>query len=126
MELNNDHFLNMSYGLKSIPIKIDSTSKSESIDTSENRFIKHALEDDIHCLVTYNSIAATEALMIGKPAITLGPNAAQSICETDLKNIDTPKIPTESKMYSFLTHLSYCQFTVQEMKDGLPWNFVKQ
>jgi predicted component of viral defense system (DUF524 family) len=45
MELNNDHFLNMSYGLKSIPIKIDSTSKSESIDTSENRFIKHALEE---------------------------------------------------------------------------------
>jgi hypothetical protein len=45
MEINSDHFLNMSYGLKSIPIKIDSTSKSESIDTSENRFIKHALEE---------------------------------------------------------------------------------
>jgi predicted component of viral defense system (DUF524 family) len=45
MEINSDHFLNMSYGLKSIPIKIDSTSKSESIDTSETRFIKHALEE---------------------------------------------------------------------------------
>ena len=45
MEINSDHFLNMSYGLTSIPIKIDSTSKSESIDTSENRFIKHALEE---------------------------------------------------------------------------------
>ncbi len=31
-------------GLKSIPEKIESTRKVESLDTSENRFIKHALE----------------------------------------------------------------------------------
>ena len=45
MELSNDHFLNKSYGLTSIPTKIDSTRKTESIDTAENRFIKHALEE---------------------------------------------------------------------------------
>ncbi len=45
MELGSDHFLNKSYGLTSIPIKIDSTSKTESIDTAENRFIKHVLEE---------------------------------------------------------------------------------
>jgi hypothetical protein len=37
--------LNKSYGLTSIPTKIDSTRKTESIDTAENRFIKHALEE---------------------------------------------------------------------------------
>lgn len=45
IELNNDHFLNKSYDLTSIPTKIDSTRKTESIDTTENRFIKHALEE---------------------------------------------------------------------------------
>ena len=45
VELNKDHFLNKTYSLTSIPIHIDSTRKIESIDTTENRFIKHALEE---------------------------------------------------------------------------------
>ena len=45
IEISSDHFLNKSYGLTSIPTKIDSTRKTESIDTAENRFIKHALEE---------------------------------------------------------------------------------
>jgi hypothetical protein len=45
MEISNDHFLNKTYGITSIPTKIDSTRKTESIDTAENRFIKHALEE---------------------------------------------------------------------------------
>ena len=44
VELSRDHYLNKSFGLNSIPTKIDSTRKIESIDTSENRFIKYALE----------------------------------------------------------------------------------
>lgn len=45
INLGYDHFLNTSFGLTSIPVKIDSTRKVESIDTAENRFIKHALEE---------------------------------------------------------------------------------
>jgi predicted component of viral defense system (DUF524 family) len=45
MEISSDHFLNKSYGLTSIPTKIDSIRKTESIDTAENHFIKHALEE---------------------------------------------------------------------------------
>ena len=45
IEMDSEHFLNKSYGLTSIPTKIDSTRKTESIDTTENRFIKHALEE---------------------------------------------------------------------------------
>lgn len=44
MELSRGHFLNKAYGLTSIPNKIDSTRKIESIDTAENRFIKHVLD----------------------------------------------------------------------------------
>jgi predicted component of viral defense system (DUF524 family) len=45
VKLSSDHFLNKLYGLKSIPTYIDSTRKIESIDTPENRFIKHTLEE---------------------------------------------------------------------------------
>ncbi|MBI9034966.1 MAG: DUF2357 domain-containing protein [Bacteroidales bacterium] len=38
-----DHFMN-SYGIYSIPQKIASVRKTDTVDTSENRFIKHALE----------------------------------------------------------------------------------
>lgn len=45
VEIDNSHFLHSQYGLSSVPTKIDSTRKKESIDTAENRFIKHALEE---------------------------------------------------------------------------------
>ncbi|MBK8144406.1 MAG: DUF2357 domain-containing protein [Bacteroidetes bacterium] len=45
MEISRNHYLNKSYGITSIPTKLDGTRKTESIDTAENRFIKHALEE---------------------------------------------------------------------------------
>jgi predicted component of viral defense system (DUF524 family) len=45
MEINSEHYLNKSYGLTSIPTKIESSRKAESTDTAENRFIKNALEE---------------------------------------------------------------------------------
>lgn len=52
-ELTAGHFLN-NYRLSSLPLKIESSRKIDSVDTSENRFIKHALQifskfcSDIH------------------------------------------------------------------------------
>jgi len=45
VKINSDHYLNETYGLTSIPSKIDGIRKAESVDTAENRFIKHALEE---------------------------------------------------------------------------------
>lgn len=42
-KLPGDHYLR-SYGLKTIPERITNIRKTDSIDTAENRFIKHALE----------------------------------------------------------------------------------
>lgn len=43
--IESDHYLNQNYSLNSIPTRINSIRKIESIDTAENRFIKHALEE---------------------------------------------------------------------------------
>ncbi len=43
-ELPKNHFLTKNYNIKDVPSKIISTRKVETIDTPENRFIKHAIE----------------------------------------------------------------------------------
>ena len=85
-----------------------------------------ALADDVHCLVTYNSIAAVEALQAGKPAVVLGPNAASGICETELRNVDNPKMPDRETQDAFFAHLAYCQFDVHELRNGFAWRTVNE
>ena len=105
------------------PIKIRmKKGRSERVTTDT---MEMALSQDVHCLVTFNSIAATEALLLGKPAFTLGPNAAQSLCLQDLSKIEKPYIPTLDEVSEWASHLSYCQFTELEMRNGTAWKILK-
>ena len=83
-----------------------------------------ALERDIHCLVTFSSIAAVEAVLLGKPAIVLGPSAAYSVCSNDCKDIENPFIPTLDQVEEWAAHLAYCQFTEVDMKNGFAWQIL--
>ena len=91
-----------------------------------NKSIEAALAEDVHCLITYNSIAATEALLNGKPAIALGPNAASAICNSSLSEVENLTIPDKYIMHRFACHLSYCQFIEDEMRDGTAWRIVNE
>jgi len=106
------------------PIEIRMKPNRSSRVTDQT--IQQALANDVHCLVTYNSIAATEALIEGKCAISLGPNAAQVIAETELNNIENPRVPSEDEMFAFMKHLSYAQFTQEEMENGFAWNTLQE
>ena len=86
--------------------------------------IEMALDRDVHCLVTFSSIAAGEALLHGKPAITLGPNAAGPLCSHSLSEIENLKIPTLDEVDAWARHLAYCQFTEVEMRDGTAWRIL--
>ena len=83
-----------------------------------------ALAQDVHCLVTFSSIAAGEALLLGKPAITLGPNAAAALCSQSLSEIENPKTPTLDEVEAWAAHIAYCQFTEVEMRDGTAWRIL--
>jgi len=98
-------------------------NRTERVST---KTIQAALADDVHCLVTYNSIASVEALLEGKPALVLGPNAADKICETDIAKIDTPRIPDRDEMDAFFAHLAYCQFDVHELRSGYAWEIINE
>ena len=100
--------------------------KKPRAERVNNDTMAMALSQDIHCMVTFNSIAATESLLLGKPAFTLGPNAAQSLCLSDLSQIEKPYIPTLDEVHKWACHLAYCQFTEAEMRSGLAWRIVSE
>jgi hypothetical protein len=107
------------------------TDRPIIVRTKQNRMVRvtqdtmeMALSRDIHCLVTFSSIAATEALLLGKPAITLGPNAAAPLCRHQLSDIENPYIPTMDEVDAWARHLAYCQFTEPEMRNGTAWRIL--
>jgi hypothetical protein len=87
--------------------------------------IEMALDQDIYCLVTYSSIAAGEAILHGKPAITLGPNAAATLCSTSISEIETIHRPSLDEIHAWCRHIAYCQFTEVEMRDGTAWRILQ-
>jgi hypothetical protein len=87
--------------------------------------IEMALDQDIYCLVTYSSIAAGEAILHGKPAITLGPNAAAAVCSTSISEIEKIKRPSLDEITAWAHHMAYCQFTEVEMRNGTAWRILQ-
>jgi hypothetical protein len=109
------------YSNREIVVRVkDQNRKSRVV----NDPITVAFDNDVHCVITYNSIAALEAVMYGLPAFTLGPNAAEPLCNTDLSKIETPYFPDAEEIEQVLRHLSYCQFTEAEFKDGTAWKII--
>lgn len=84
------------------------------------------INDKIHCLITFNSIAAFEAIQLGYPAITLGPNAASYLSEKEIYNIDNPYFPDEEKIRRHSLYLTACQFNREELKNGYALKMIEQ
>lgn len=83
-------------------------------------------EDDIYTVVTYNSIAATEAIGFGIPCFTLAPNAADYFCEKDLSKIETPKYDDGDKVEKWQHWIAYCQYLPKEMLDGTAFRMLRE
>jgi hypothetical protein len=124
--------LDLDQWLKDVVAKIQAVTDREIIvrtkparrDRVTGDSLEIALTKDIHCLVTFNSIAAIEALMLGKPVFTLGPNAAAPLANRDLHNIDDPFMPSIDEVRLLCKNLSYQQFTNTELRDGTAWKLL--
>ena len=89
-----------------------------------NDTIYDALDDDIYALVTYNSIAAVEAIQYGIPAFALAPTAADPVGNKDLKNIEKPNMPDQDVIQKWLHNIAYSQFSLDEIITGQAWKMV--
>ena len=107
---------------REVVVRLKKTRKERVFEDT----IQDALQDDVHCLVTYNSIAAIEALMEGKPAFVLGQNAASPLCLNDLSKLETPLYPTEDEVMYLLSNLAYHMFTVTELQNGTAWRLIQE
>jgi hypothetical protein len=82
---------------------------------------------DIHAVVTYNSIAATESIMSGVPAFVLAPtNAALPVSNTDLSKIQDPWFPDPDQQYQWACHLAYGQFHNSELSNGTAYKILQE
>lgn len=100
------------------PIEIRERA-AKRIDRTVNDTLLQALDNDVFALITYNSVAALEAIFYGIPAFTLAPaNAASPVASQDLSMIENPYYPNSDKLHAWACHLAYGQFCSQELKTG--------
>lgn len=106
------------------PIVIKEKPGRAERNTTDN--IYDALDNDIFAVVTYNSIAAIEAIQTGIPAFSLAPTAASHITTTDLSLIGRPPKVNEEVVYKWLSSLAYGQFSIDEIVTGAAWQLVQE
>jgi hypothetical protein len=100
------------------PIEIRDRAANR-IDRILHNTLQEALDDDVFALVTFNSVAATEAVFYGVPVFTLAPvNAAAPMGLQDLSQIETPRYPDMDERYEWACHLAYGQFHTSELASG--------
>ena len=122
MNFDQDHYINFiskeirKYTDKKIIVRQKPNRKERTLNGKT--LPSQLKKDKVHCLIAYNSIAAFEAIQEGYPAITLGPNCANFLTETDFSNIEKPYFADEDKIRQHSLYLSACQFNREEFKNG--------
>lgn len=108
------------------PIEIRDRA-AKRIDRTVGDTLKQALDNDVFALVTFNSVAATEAVMYGIPTFTLAQcNAAAPVASQDLSQIENPYYPDEEKRLAWVHHLAYGQFHNNELIDGTALRLLQE
>lgn len=92
----------------------------------DNSVPAQLIRDNVHCLVTYNSIAATEAISTGVPAIALAPGAADELCTKKISDIETPYYPDEEKVHAWQNWLAYCNYETKELENGTALGIIEE
>ena len=74
--------------------------------------------------VAYSSGMGIDSYINGVPCFTMDKaNFGYSLGNTNLKNIENPKLP---KREQWLNNLCYAQWSEQEMNEGLAWRHMKE
>lgn len=77
---------------------------------------------DCHAVVTHHSNVAVDGLINGVPAFCME-GVATPLALSDLAMIESPK--TEGDREQWVNDISYCQFDVREMTEGVAWRHLK-
>lgn len=90
------------------------------IDRTQSDPLINLLVNDVHALVTFNSVAAVESVFAGVPAFVLAPcHAAKPVANSDLSAIDNPFWAEQDLRHAWACHLAHGQFHVDELRSGV-------
>lgn len=78
------------------------------------------------CLVTHTSSCAINALLMGIPAICLGPCAASPVSGDSVADVVDPKFPGPDEYERWLHNLAWFEWTGDEFASGEAWGFIKR
>ena len=71
------------------------------------------------------SLAAVDAIINGVPCITDKKNVANFVSSQDISKINLPFKPDNNEINKWMKMLSYNQFTIQEIEDGIAYKCLK-
>ena len=94
-----------------------------------NKWWNTDIKDDLkgaHCLVTNMSLAAVDAIISGVPCITDKKNVANFVSSQDISRINLPFKPNNNEINKWMRMLSYNQFTIKEIEDGIAFKVLQE
>lgn len=96
-------------------------------DKSDSRPLDHDLQD-AYCVITFNSNVAVDASIKGVPVITGMYSVAGKWCKNSIGDVIENKIaaPTQERVDKLLRFISYNQFTLKEIQDGIAWRLLHE
>ncbi len=98
--------------------------KTSRTDRTRKHTIYDAMNNNIYAVVSYNSIAASEAVAYGIPAFALENTSAKRVSLSDISKIETPYYPDEELVYKWCCSLAYSQFHIDEIISGDAWRMT--
>ena len=88
------------------------------------------IEEDLKnawCTITRTSNGAIDSILEGIPIITEDPVClTYDISEHSIKNTDKPFYPNMKKRNQWLYDMSYAEWSLEEMRQGLTWKHLRE
>jgi hypothetical protein len=105
------------------PIRIRHRPSSRNDRLINDTFLNF-LADNTWCVVGWSSNALTEAVIADIPVIALGHSATKSLYSHKLSDIESINTVNSELKQSWINHLSYSQFTLEELRSGQAWKLL--
>lgn len=105
------------------PIRIRERPGPRADRIIHNTF-KDFIKENTFCVVGHSTNALVEAAMCDIPVISLGHSATRSLYNYSLSDIEKLKPVDQDQKQAWLNHLSYSQFTREELKSGYAWEII--
>ena len=105
------------------PIRIRARPQSRSLRLITDNF-QNFIKQDTYLVIGYSSNALVESIIAGIPVISLGHSATKSFSNYQLQDIESVPAVDQARREAWMRHLSYKQFTYQELSNGTAWKLL--